>query len=277
MFCSWDLALAAYNAGEGTVGRAIKKNKKLGRPTDYQSLKLPLETTHYVPKLQAVKNIVTDPEQYGLILAPIANKAYFAEVVVPNQIDIKLAATLAGISHQEFTLLNPKYNRPIVASINKSHKLLLPIDSIASFGTNLKKHNTSLITWTVYKAKSGEHISKIAKKFSIDSSQLRKVNSLHRSKSMPNAFHLLVPAGNKVTSYINIASLENQKIKKRRKSKRPGTHRIKRGETLSALAKRYGTNTRALMKMNHLKSTKIKIGQIIQVKVKRKRAKTKRI
>lgn len=272
MFGSWDLALAAYNAGEGTVGRAIKKNQRLGLPTDYQSLKLPLETTHYVPKLQAIKNIMTNPGQYGLNISPIANQAYFAEIDAPYQIDAKLAANLAGISQKEFALLNPRYNRPIIASRNNTHKLLLPVASIESFETNLKNHNKSLISWKVYRAKSGEYISKIAKKFNINTRQLRKVNGLSKNKKLPNAFHLLVPAGDKATSSINVARLEKQKIKNQRKSKSQITHKIKRGETLGALAKRYGTNTRALMKMNRLQSTKLKIGQTIQINGRRKSA-----
>lgn len=272
MFGSWDLALAAYNAGEGTVGRAIKKNQRLGLPTDYQSLKLPLETTHYVPKLQAIKNIMTNPGQYGLSISPIANQAYFAEIDAPYQIDAKLAANLAGISQKEFALLNPRYNRPIIASRNNTHKLLLPVASIESFETNLKNHNKSLISWKVYRAKSGEYISKIAKKFNINTRQLRKVNGLSKNKKLPNAFHLLVPAGDKATSIINVARLEKQKNKNQRKSKSQITHKIKRGETLGALAKRYGTNTRALMKVNRLQSTKLKIGQTIQINGRRKSA-----
>ncbi|MEE9331226.1 MAG: transglycosylase SLT domain-containing protein [Methylophilaceae bacterium] len=280
MFGSWDLALAAYNAGEGTVGRAINKNLKAGLATDYQSLSLPLETTHYVPKLQAIKNIVNNPEQYGLSIASIPNEAYFAVVNAPAQIDAKLAAKLAEISDKEFALLNPSFKRPIVASRNNSHKLLLPVSTVSRFQNNLNNHDKSFISWKVYKGKRGERVASIARKFNINTSHLRKVNGLPNNKKLNNTVHLLVPSGKSKATRINVAKLANQKIQsnssKRKRLKRV-THKIKRGETLSALARRYGTNTRALMKMNRLKSTKLKIGQVIRVKGKRIRAKTKRI
>lgn len=277
MFDSWDLALAAYNAGEGTVGRAIAKNQKLGLPTDYQSLKLPLETTHYVPKLQAIKNIITKPEQYGLNIATIANQPYFTEIDAPNQIDAKLAAKLAGISVEEFALLNPRFKRPIIASKNNTHQLLLPLTAVTQFETSLQSHDESLVSWKVYKAKGGERVASIAKKFKINPSKLRKVNGLTKSHKLANALRLLVPTSNKSVAKINVARLEKQRVRSVRKGL--ATHKIKRGETLSALAKKYGTNTRSLMKINRLKTTKLKIGQIIRVKVKakRKRRKTKRI
>lgn len=277
MFGSWDLALAAYNAGEGTVGRAIRRNRKSGLPTDYQSLRLPLETTHYVPKLQAIKNIVNNPTRYGLEIAPIPNQAYFAEIDSPDQIDAKLAAKFAEISHEEFTALNPSYNRPVVASRNNTHQLLLPVTAIDTFQNNLNNYGKPLISWKVYKAKSGERTASIAKKFNISVSQLRKVNDLPRSQKLSRSLHLLVPAKDTNTNKINVARLAKQKTASQRSSIRHVTHRIKRGETLSTLAKRYGTNTRALMRINRLKSSRIKAGQTIRVRGKYKRAKTKRI
>ena len=100
MFGSWDLALAAYNAGEGTVQRAIDRNLKKGLPTDYASLPLPEETKNYVPKLQAIKNIMRQPENYGLNIDTIPNRPYFTRVTAPEQIDAKLAASLAEISYE---------------------------------------------------------------------------------------------------------------------------------------------------------------------------------
>ena len=270
MFGSWDLALASYNAGEGTVGRAIQRNQRLGQPTDYQSLKLPLETRHYVPKLQAIKNIVNNPEQYGLLIDAIPNQAYFAEIDAPSQIDAKLAADLAEISDDEFALLNPRFNRPVVASKHSAHTLLLPVDAVEKFQHNLSSHNESLISWKVYRAKRGEHVANIAKKFQINKRQLLKINSLPKGKKLSKSLHILVPAGKSDGSAINVAQLAKQKVYTGSHYKHT-KHRIKRGETLSALAKRYGTNTRALMKLNRLKSTKLKIGQVIKVKGKRTR------
>ena len=277
MFGSWDLALAAYNAGEGTVGRAIIKNQKSGLPTDYQSLKLPLETVQYVPKLQAIKNIVTHPERYGLNIDSIPNEAYFAEIDPPYQIDAKLAAKLADITDEEFALLNPNYNRPVIATKNNSHKLLLPVSAVETFESNLSNHDQSLISWRVYNAKRGEQLANIAKKFDISINRLREVNDLPKNNKITKPFNLLVPTDESNSTDINVATLADQKSHIEHKDFKHVTHTIKRGETLSSLAKKYGTNTKDLMVMNRLKSTKLKVGQIIRVKGTRAREKTKRI
>jgi len=226
---------------------------------------LPLETTHYVPKLQAIKNIVNNPTQYGLFIGTIPNQAYFAEINAPLQIDAKLAANLAEISDEEFTLLNPRFNRPVIASKHNTHKLLLPLSAIETFQANLSEHKQSLISWKVYRAKRGEHIGNIAKKFKVSSAKLRKVNSLPKPKTMQKTLHILVPAQPTSDHSINVAKLAKQKVHSKR-SYRHAKHKIRRGDTLSALAKRYGTNTRALMKLNRLKSTKLRVGQVIKVK-----------
>lgn len=277
MFGSWDLALAAYNAGEGTVGRAINRNQKSGLPTDYQSLKLPLETAQYVPKLQAIKNIVTNPEQYGLNIALIPNQAYFAETDAPSQIDARIAANLAEISHEEFALLNPSYNRPVIASKNNSHKLLLPVSAVDRFQNNLNNYDKSLISWKVYKAKSGEYMANIAKKFNMTLSRLRDVNGLPKNKKIQKSLHLLVPAEKSDPNKINVATLARQKSYDQGGSLRHVTHKIKRGETLSTLAIKYGTNTKDLMKINRLKSTRIRYGQIIKIYEESTGDKTKKI
>jgi peptidoglycan lytic transglycosylase D len=277
MFGSWDLALAAYNAGEGTVGRAIAKNQKAGLPTDYQSLKLPIETEQYVPKLQAIKNIVTQPAQYGLTITTIVNQPYFAEIDPPHQIDAKLAAELAEITDEEFALLNPSYNRPVVASKNNAHKLLLPVSAIDTFQTNLNSYDDSLISWKVYQAKSGEYIRNIAKKFNISTSKLIEINGLHKNQRISTNLSLLVPNQSSQVNTINVAKLADQKTKNERIASSTVTHRIKPGETLSTLARKYGTNTKALMKINRLKSTRIRAGQILKVNGKTRRDKTKKI
>lgn len=271
MFGSWDLALAAYNAGEGTVGRAIEANKRKGRPTDYQNLKLPLETRHYVPKLQAIKNIVTHPEQYGLDIAPISNKVYFTEIDAPEQIDAKLAAELAEITSEEFKLLNPSYKRPIIASKLNTHKILLPISAVDRFQENLSNYDESLISWKVYRAKRGERLSTIAKKFNTRSSTLRKVNSLPHESKLAQSVHLLVPSSSIRSDKINVAKLASQKTAFQHLGKRNIRHKIRRGETLSTIARRYGTNTKSIMRLNRLKSTRIKVGQVLKVKGKRAR------
>ncbi len=280
MFGTWELALAAYNAGEGTIQRAIDRNHKQGLPTDYQNLDLPSETKNYVPKLQAIKNIVTDPEKFGLKIGSIPNRPYFARVTTPKQIDAKLAAQLAEISYEEFSSLNPSYNRPVITSQGEKHQLLLPVWAAERFADNLANYDKPLTSWQTYNAKRGERMQNIANKFGINVNQLRDVNGLSASKKLRNSQAMLVPAvynGKPISDIseiksdsINAAEMENnnaisQANESESISRQPVLHKVKKGETLQTLATKYDTSTQALMKMNHLKSSKVKVGQNLKI------------
>jgi len=137
----WHLALASYNWGEGAVGRAINKNKALGLPTDYLSLSMPDETRQYVPKLQALKNIFSNPKVLtNLNLRGVPNRPYFATVTKTANIDVKLAAKLAEMPVQEFVALNPAHNRPVIKS---ETPLVIPADKVDRFINNLEAHEES--------------------------------------------------------------------------------------------------------------------------------------
>lgn len=299
MFGAWDLALAAYNAGEGTVSRAIERNRKLGLPTDYESLNLPPETKNYVPKLQAVKNLMTNPANYGLNIQTIANTPYFAKVTAPAQIDSHLAAKLAEISDGEFLALNPSYNRPVLTSEGEKHELLLPILSAETFRTNLANYDKPLVSWRTYLAKRGERLDKIASKFGIQLAQLRDVNNLPAQKKIKQSSTILVPNGNrtdfnKVTTpspvaetnteptsdpasktdvsvkqeanNIDVASTEDLVSEIEEKSKeRTITHKVKKGEVMQAIAKRYGVSVKLIMTENSLKTNRVKVGQQLSI------------
>lgn len=277
MFGTWDLALAAYNAGEGTIQRAIDRNRRQGLPTDYQSLKLPAETKNYVPKLQAIKNIVTDPEKFGLNIGSIPNRPYFARVTTPKQIDAKLAAQLAEISYDEFISLNPSFNRPVITSTGEKHQLLLPVWSAERFADNLANYDKPLTSWQTYHAKRGERMDHIANKFGINVSQLRDVNGLSGSKKLHSSQTMLVPVANKGESTegdvqtIDASDMDsNNPINVADESEPKATHRVlhkvRKGETLQALANRYDTSTQALMKINHLRNSKLRVGQNLKIK-----------
>lgn len=300
MFGAWDLALAAYNAGEGTISRAIERNRKLGLPTDYESLNLPTETRNYVPKLQAVKNLMTNPANYGLNIQTIANTPYFAKVTAPAQMDAHLAAKLAEISDEEFLALNPSYNRPVITTGNKNLELLLPILSAQTFRTNLDNYNKPLVSWKTYFAKRGERLEKIADKFGIHVSKLRDVNDLSAHNKMKKTSAILVPNGNtndfksgsvaaakaadsttELSSASNTehdsanidiandkfnlanteASNENEPI-----SQQSITHKVKKGEVMATIAKRYGVSVKQIMTANSLKSSRVKAGQVLEIK-----------
>ncbi|WP_047538218.1 transglycosylase SLT domain-containing protein [Methylotenera versatilis] len=277
MFGTWDLALAAYNAGEGTVQRAIDKNRRQGLPTDYQSLSLPAETKNYVPKLQAMKNIITHPEQFGLKIGSIPNRPYFARVTTPKQIDAKLAAELAEISLEEFSSLNPSYNRPVITSTGEKHQLLLPVWAAERFATNLANYDKPLTNWQTYNAKRGERMDNIAQKFGMNVSQLRDVNGLSSSQKVRISQPILVPAiynskadAANEDNMIDVAELAQNSIDANESAsnstlKRPVVHKVRKGETLQALANKYDISSQALMKINQLKNSKLKIGQTLHL------------
>lgn len=278
MFGTWDLALAAYNAGEGTVQRAIERNRRQGLPTDYQNLNLPLETRNYVPKLQAIKNIVTDPEKFGLNIGSIPNRPYFARVTTPKQIDAKLAAQLAEISFEEFSSLNPSYNRPVITSTGEKHQILLPVWAADRFAENLANYDKPLTSWQTYNAKRGERMDHIAQKFGMNVSQLRDVNGLSSTNKLRKPQAMLVPAvyngkplsdASEVQSdSINVAEMENNNTIDQSDEPSGGRsliHKVKNGETLQSLAKKYGTSTKNLMRVNHLKNAKVKVGQSLTI------------
>lgn len=271
MFGAWDLALAAYNAGEGTVARAIERNRKLGLPTDYQHLSLPDETRNYVPKLQAIKNIVFKPEEYGLTLNEIPNRPYFVTVQAPNKIDASLAAELAGISLDEFNALNPGFKRPVLITENSYHKLLLPTWAAARFNSNLSRYDQPLSKWSSYHPKRGERLGDIANRFNVSIYELGASNNLKPNKNLIVRKPLLVPADSHphLTTPIDVAAmalLPAEPVTEKEPA-RSITHKVKQGETLAKLSKRYGITTKQMMQANQLTSRQLKAGQLLKIQM----------
>ncbi len=270
MFGTWDLALAAYNAGEGTVQRAIDRNRRKGLPTDYASLPLPSETKNYVPKLQAIKNIMSKPENYGLSIDYIPNKPYFKQVTAPDKIDAKVAAELAEISLEEFNLLNPEYNRPVLNGSGAVHEILLPVSAAETFQTNLANYDKPLVNWQTYHAKRGERMDKIAKKFGIDVASLREANDL-TPRAGVGAQPLLVPDRNHPSAAnLNEPQLADHKLATPKASgnspeSAPLTHTVKAKETLFSIAKQYGVSVQQIVQNNQLGSQEIQVGQRLSI------------
>lgn len=263
MFGTWDLALAAYNAGEGTVQRAIERNRKKGLPTDYASLQLPAETKNYVPKLQALKNIMTQPEQFGLDIDVIPNKPYFVNVNAPEKIDAKLAASLAEISFDEFSALNPEYNRPVITENGNIHEILLPVSAAIVFKENLSNYDKPLVSWQTYHMKNGDRLDKIAKKFGIDANQLREVNGVQSKSKFTRNQTILVPSN--VEMNMNDRLLDAVSPTDEITTM---THIVKAKETLASLSRLYKTDIDTLMQLNKLDTGEIQIGQTLQVPTK---------
>ncbi len=193
MHGDWHLALASYNWGEGAVKRAIEKNMARGLATDYSSLTMPNETRHYVPKLQALKNIFGNPVlMLQLGLPSITNRPYFVQIEPRRLIDIKTAARLANMPLQEFMALNPSHNRPV---IQEDTALVIPTDKIAIFQNNLENTTTPLSAWQAYTLKPGEKLNKLAPRFGITMSDLLRVNGLSAKGKTAPGMTLLVPNG----------------------------------------------------------------------------------
>ena len=192
MFDDWQLALAAYNWGEGSVQRAIARNQKAGLPTDYINLKMPAETQLYVPKLQAVKNIVARPQDFGLTLPPLSDHPYFLSVKIDRDIDVALAVQLAGMTLEEFQTLNPQMNKPVILAAG-TPQILLPYDSANRFVRQLPQHRGPLATWTAWVAPKTMRTSEAAKHTGMPEAQLREINRIPSRMLVKAGSTLVVP------------------------------------------------------------------------------------
>ena len=195
MHGDWHLALASYNWGENAVGRAVAKNKAKGLPSDYSSLKMPVETSYYVPKLQAIKNIIAQPQLFGISLDPIPNRPYFGTVERSGNMDIALAARLAEIPVEEFIALNPAYSRPVMPSAANS-PMVLPAGKVQTFLANLQDHEAQdkpLSAWLTHNLKKGEKLESVASRYGISALRLKQLNGINARTKLTPGFALLVP------------------------------------------------------------------------------------
>lgn len=192
MFGDWHLALAAYNWGEGNVQRAIQRNRRQGLPTDYLSLNMPAETRNYVPKLHAVRNIVMQPERFGLALPPVENHPYFLSVPIQRDMDVALASRLAGLSLDEFKALNPSQNKPVILAAG-TPQVLLPYDNASLFVHNLSRHKGALATWTAWQVPRTMRPADAAKSVGMSEAALREVNRIPPKMLVKAGSTLLVP------------------------------------------------------------------------------------
>lgn len=195
-FGDWHLALAAYNWGQGNVAKAIARNEKAGLPTDYASLRMPDETRYYVPKLQAVKNIVMAPERFALTLPAVANHPYFLSVRIERDIDVDLAARLAGLSLETFKQFNPQLNKPVILAA-ATPQVLLPYDQAGSFATNLEQHLRlhpgPLASWTAWVVPRTMKPADAARHAGMSEATLREINRIPPKMLVKAGSTLLVP------------------------------------------------------------------------------------
>jgi len=248
----WLLALAAYNSGERNVHRAIRKNKRRGKPTDFWHLKLPPETRAYVPKLLALKRIVADPGKYNIQLTKIENTPYLEKVATHSQIDLARVADLAELPLDDVYKLNPAFNR-WATSPNGPHYILLPISQATLFKEKLALlPKTQRIRWIRHKIRNGETISTIANKYHTSISSIKRVNRLRRNFLRAGRSLTIPVASRSLRSYKFSA---NQRLRKQQNIPRKGikiSHIVRRGDTFWSLSRRHKVNVRSLAKWNSM-------------------------
>jgi membrane-bound lytic murein transglycosylase D len=254
MHGDWHLALASYNWGENNVARAIKKNRRAGKPTDYLSLRMPRETRGYIPKLQALKNLIANPAAHGIVLHPIPNEPYFVTVEKTRDIDVLLAAKLAEMPVDEFIWLNPGFSRPVIRS-DLVPRIVLPADRVETFQANLERlDEDALVSWKTYKPRRGDTLAKIARKHGLTLAQLKEVNGIHpRSRRVPK--QLVVPIERDAAAFATMPIMYGPPIPKGGR-----THIVRRGETPWGIARRYGVPLKDLQRWNRIR-THIRAGQ----------------
>ncbi|MDP3246549.1 MAG: transglycosylase SLT domain-containing protein [Polaromonas sp.] len=263
MFGDWHLALAAYNWGEGSVGRAIARNKKDGLGTTYLDLRMPDETRLYVPKLQAVKNIVANPQNFRAELPLIENHPYFQQVQITRDIDVALAAKLADVEISNFKALNPSAHRPVILAAGMPH-ILLPWDNAKIFQRNFEAYSQGqYASWTAWTAPATLSVSDAARRVGMSETDLRGVNNIPPRMLIKAGSTLLVSRGakmdNDVTSHVadNAQMTLAPEIVTRR-----STVKARRGETVASIARRYGLSADAVAEWNKVgASAAFKLGQ----------------
>ncbi len=248
----WLLAIAGYNCGEACVARAVRLNEAAGLPTDFWNLRLPAETRAYVPKLLAMKRLVANPEAYGIAFSPIPDEPYFVRVDTPGQIDLRLAAELAGLTHEQLFELNPAFHRWATPP-QGPHRLLLPIGSADLFRQNLAQLTPDeLLRVTHHVVRPGETLAALAARYKTTPQVIRSINGLGDGPLVAGT-DLRVPDGSTElpAKVLRAAAIVDGRAGPA--GRRPVIHVVRRGDSLWKIARRHGTDVNTLMRLNNLK------------------------
>jgi membrane-bound lytic murein transglycosylase D len=269
MFGDWQLALAAYNWGQGNVLKAQERNRRAKRGTDYASLRMPDETRNYVPKLQAVKNLIARPEAFALDLPPLENHPTFLSVAIDRDIDVALVARLAGVTLEEFQQLNPQLNQPVILAAG-TPQVLLPYDNANQFVRSLPLVQTPLASYTAWVAPRTLKVAEAAKLAGTNEAILRELNSIPARMMVRTGATLLVPRsaehGNDVAEHIadHGTMLLTPEARQRQVAFQVG----KRGDSVAAVARRYRVSRSMVAQWNNVtEQARFKPGQTVTVMV----------
>lgn len=267
MFGDWHLALAAYNWGEGSVGRAIAKNQRAGLGTSYTDLNMPAETRLYVPKLQAVKNIVANPQAFRTELPLIENHPYFQQVLITRDIDVALAARLADVKIEDFKALNPSAHRPVIIAAG-TPQILLPWDNATVFQRNFEAYTQGqYASWTAWSAPSTMNPAEAARRTGMSEADLRSVNNIPPRMLIKAGSTLLVPRSAKVENDVtsHVADTAQVSFSPEVVTRRT-TVKARKGESVATIAKRYGLSVASVAEWNNVStSSAFKLGHQVVV------------
>lgn len=242
----WLLAVAAYNCGEGCVGRAVKRNQSLGLPADYWNLQLPRETMNYVPKLLALSQIINSPEQYDTVLPSLDDQPYFAQITIKRPLDLIKAAELASISTDEMKYLNPAFKHR-VATPSGPYQLLIPIDQAEQFSSALAKlPDSERIPFIRYTVRRGDSLTQIARQHNLSVNLLRQANNIQGS---------LINVGQKLV--VPNGSTRQATAPAERKKH---VYTVKSGDSLYSIARRFNVEIKQLRAWNGV-DTHLRPGQ----------------
>ncbi|MFR0691891.1 LysM peptidoglycan-binding domain-containing protein [Enterobacterales bacterium AE_CKDN230030158-1A_HGKHYDSX7] len=268
----WLLALAAYNAGEGTVSRAIERNERLGLPTDYWNLPLPQETQDYVPKLLALSQLVNAPTIYGINLSPIANQPYFTSIRVKPGLDLSQVAALADLDQDELQQLNPAFKRGV--TLDGPHHLLVPLnkaDSLQASVANMQPVEIKPVVVAAssgarYRVRKGDSLHSIAQRYRLSVAELKAANRLSANR-LRNGQTLVIPGqpGRPTIEPESPRQLAQVERSKSTPSSASRSYTVKSGDTLWQIAKKNGVDVADIKRWNQLDSHGVKPGQTLKI------------
>jgi membrane-bound lytic murein transglycosylase D len=267
MFGDWHLALAAYNWGEGSVQRAIARNQKLGLPTNYEALSMPNETRNYVPKLQAVKNIIARPDLFRISLPNLDNHPYFLSVPIERDIDVSLVMRFAGMQADEFKTLNPQLNKPVILA-SGTPQVLLPYDNASLFVRNMAEHRGGLATWTAWVAPRTLRPSEVAALVGMDEPTLREINHIPAKMLVKGGSTLLVRRSGNSHGDVSVHVADNAVMTLAPDVPPPVKVTFKAGknDSVASIAQRWGVTTAQAADWNGMRPNAVfKAGQTVIV------------
>jgi len=268
MFDDWHLALAAYNWGQGNVQRALERNRRARQDLVYTALRMPDETRNYVPKLQAVKNIVLSPAAFGLTLPKLENHPFFLTVNIDRDMDAELVARLAGLSMDEFQALNPQLNKPVLLAAG-TPQVLLPYDSANRFVKALGVHPGPWASWTAWVAPRTMRPAEAAKLVGLSEARLRELNKIPERMLIKAGSALIVPRPHDHTQDVTEQLADQARIQLAPDGQRTVRRTVKahpKGESLAAFARRHGHSVSDLAQWNKLSAqAMLRPGQALTV------------